>query len=180
MTTPSNPDLIVDVAELQTYMSGVSLSTAQLVAAEYVIAGLTDSLERIMNRALLRKARTETLFGGASGIAYPSATPVISATWTSPGGTVYPLMISEGGIYVGVGTTLEVTYVGGYDGRNDEGLRLAVMRAASREMTARHDDTLSVKDLSVRDEGEPTIRRDVGWQPDELMRLMRLRRRVVA
>ncbi len=89
----------------------------------------------------------------------------------------YP--ISAGGFYSDIpDNTFVVDYVGGYNGYNDMALKMAILRVAAREVSAQHD-------------GRPQFRRgtsevvttstpvEIGWQPEELQSLQRLRRIVV-
>lgn len=173
-------DLVVDVAQIRNYMSGIRLTEPQLHAAAGILAGVQRELERYMNRPLVRKERTETIRPDTDGRLWPTATPVTSVSTVG-----YAAAGNEIVGNVGLGTGLSgpqavtVTYVGGIDGRNEHDVVLAIERIAAREITTRHDDTMSIKDLSARNEGEPVQRVPLGLTDDEAKKLDRLRRRTI-
>lgn len=165
------PNDLVSPAQLKTYMSGLDLDVPQEDAAHEVLDGLVEELELFLNRPIARRERTEVLVPDSDGRLWPSATPIVSISM--PTG-----FVTGGNFISGMWslTPVTVTYVGGLDDRAEDALRLAVLRAASREMSDRHDDTLSVKDLNADD--EPTRdRREPGFTADELKKFDRLRRR---
>ena len=164
------PNDLVSPSELSTYMSGLDLDVPEEDAAQTVLDGLVDELERYCNRPLAAVERTEVLHPDAEGRVWPSATPILSVS--APLGA-WILGNYLGGCGWG---PLTVTYIGGIDGQAGDAIRLAVLRAASREMTIRHDDTLTVKDLDARDVAV-TDRRDPGFTDAELKKFDRIRRR---
>jgi hypothetical protein len=89
--------------------------------------------------------------------------------------------IVPGGIYVGslLRTWYFVEYVAGYNGANDDALKVAIMQVASRSMEIRHDDTLSLRSEGATQAAQSDVR-PVNWTDEELNSLDRLRRRVIA
>jgi hypothetical protein len=168
----------VKAGELKDYMSGIGLDADQLDAAQTIIDGLQRQLERYCQRPLERKERTETLYPDENGRIWPTATPIVSVS--------APLDVWIIGNYVSglpsafglITAPVVVTYIGGVDGDVEEDIRAAILRAAAREMTVRHDDVLDVSDLSAR-QVQPVDRKPPGFQPDELAQFDRLRRRTV-
>lgn len=71
-----------------------------------------------------------------------------------------------------------IEYVAGYDGYALNGLKLAIMRVASRDIETTDDDTLSLRDGNA-ERATPPDTRPTGWTDDELKRWDRFRRRVV-
>ena len=177
--------MLVGAEELKEYMSGIGLTPSQEAAADKILAGTQRSLERYLNRRLEPGTFTETLTPDVDGFIYPSNRPVTGVTsildpW---GNELYQGdFVANTGIWGGGYGSVTITYTGGLTPDADalEDVRLAIMRVASREMTTKHDDTLSVKDLSARDDGEPTNRMPLGWTEDELAEFDRLRKRVMA
>ncbi len=190
--------LIVPVDDLIDYMSGINLnpSQGQRRAAEFILAGVQADLERYLNRPLTPTVRTESVPVNSDGSVRTSLSPIISI----PAGTTsYYLrgdrlfatsLYRDASLLVGDWfhedrePLITVTYTGGYDGALDEfaDVRLAILRVASREMTNRHDDTLTVKGLNTDPAGEPTGPQNgvQGWTMDELRQFDRLRKRVYA
>lgn len=172
---------IVSTTELKDYMSGIGLDADQADAAQDVLDGLQGQLERYLQRPLTQVQRVETLWPDEMGRLWPSATPVVSVS--DPVG-----LAAQGNAIVGVsygplagpiaGGAVAVTYVGGIDGKNEPDFRLAILRAAAREMDARHSDVVAVNDLSERP-AQPVDRRDYGLTPAELAQFDRRRRRTV-
>jgi hypothetical protein len=70
----------------------------------------------------------------------------------------------------------DVTYIGGYDGRNDEGLKVAILRVAAREISENQDETVGINAGEVTGRPQPNI---LGWTTEELRQWDHLRRRVV-
>lgn len=81
-----------------------------------------------------------------------------------------------------IGVSPEVTYVcdytGGWKGLEEEGLTLAILRVAAREVERQFDDTMSIKGGSL-DAAESSDPRYKYWDQDELYEWDRLRRRIV-
>ena len=178
--TPVAVDLIVSVDELRDYMSDIILKPGQLAAAARILAGVQRELERYCNRPLTRRERTETIRPDEDGRLWPTATPVVSVS--TLGYTARHNEITGGyGLAGGLGgaQSVTVTYVGGIDGRNEADVAAAIFRIAAREVTTRHDDTMSIKDLTARNEGEPVQRVPLGLTDDEAKKLDRLRRRTI-
>lgn len=170
----------VDVDELKAYMSGVRFSPSQEEAAEAALAGTQRTLELYINRPLSVLTVTERVRGDEAGYGWPTVTPVLEVVSVNavpvPVGYFYDPSL---GVYLGYGSAVLV-YRGGYDGASDPDVKQAILQVAAREVGSNHDDTLSVKDLTVRNEGEQARRvPTVGWQKDELQRFDRLRRRTV-
>lgn len=182
MTAPTESELIVRPDELRDYMSGIGLDADQSKSAIDVLAGLQRELERHCQRWLKQVERVEVITPDDRGMLWPKATPVISVSaplglWPNGntfGGT-YPADYGWGGALAPV----SVTYVGGIDGDDEDDVRLAILRAASREMSVRHDDTLSVEDLTSR-KPKASDDRELGFTEKELAKFDRLRRRTVA
>lgn len=72
--------------------------------------------------------------------------------------------------------TFVVRYIGGYDGTQDAALQLAIVRKAAADLTANHDDTISIKGGST---SVPVERGPAGFTDEELRQFDRIRRRVV-
>ena len=191
--------VIVSVDELEQYMSGVVFDDDQREAARTVLRGLQRELERYCTRPVERRVRTETVRPDDFGRLWPRATPIVEVL--EPSG----LVMNHGNglegstslslIPLGSYGPVTITYVGGLvdpalvvDPDSDDevefddaaaDVKVAILRAAAREMTVRHDDTLSVKDLGANKEVQPSDRRDIGFTDDELKKFDRIRRRTV-
>lgn len=175
---------IIEVDDLIDYMSDIDLSSDQRTAAEFVIAGAQAEVESYLGRPLERVTRTETLVPDLNGVIWPYATPIVSVsgiTYLGNGGVILPMLVpvvnpGSNGIYVGWGYgPVTITYVGGLHPQAVPIARLTVLRIAAREMENRHDDTLSVRDLST-DSSDPN---PLGMQPEDERRLERWRHRTV-
>lgn len=187
---------IVSTTELGNYLSKIGLDSDQASAAQETLDGLQRELERYCQRPLERRERTELVYPDDAGRLWPSATPIVSVS--APEGLLpnganglaggYPVAFGFAD-YVG---PVEVTYIGGIadpdeeiDPLNEWGvsevsdIKIAILRAASREFTVRHDDTVTVTDLETR-ETQPVDRQPPGFTDDELKKFDRLRRRTVA
>lgn len=172
---------VVSTGELKDYMSGIGLDADQAEAAQDILDGLQQQLERYCQRPMVRREVTETLWPDEYGRLWPTATPVVSIS--VPTG-----LAVQGNSIVGVsygplagpiaGGAVSVTYVGGVDGKNEPDVRLAILRAAAREVDARHSDVVAVNDLSERP-AQPIDRRDYGFTDVELAQFDRFRRRTV-
>lgn len=193
--------MIVTTQMLRDYMSGIDLASFQEQAAEYILQGIQADLERYLSRSLEPQTVTENVPVNEDGSVKTNHHPIRSI----PEGSAYYLYggrLWVLGLYSNQAVTLfglgmhymeeewiTVTYTYGLDAtiagdvNNDYAdVRLAIMRVASREMTNRHDDTLSVKGLNTENVGEPTGPQNgvQGWTMDELRMHDRLRRRVIA
>lgn len=188
----------MSVQELKDYMSGFTLNPVygQDDAAVLVLQGIQADLERYLNRYLEPRTVTETVPVNSDGSIRTNHDPIISV----PAGSAY--VLQNGRLYTyTLGTTFTlgqfgspeeyatVTYTAGIDARSTTDVvgvyadvRLAILRVAAREMTNRHDDTLSVKGLETENVGEPTGPQNgvQGWTMDELRMHDRLRKRVIA
>jgi hypothetical protein len=190
---------------LKDYMSGINLKSFQEQAAEYVLQGVQAELEKYLNRWLEPREVTESVRVHSEGYLMTTKSPIVSlpdnSNYDLYGGRIW--YFSAGSVFAGPPVSpiftastwggfdnqfFDVTYTAGYDARpeNDEvgefaDVRLGILRVASREMTNRHDDTLSVKSLSMANEGEPTGPQNgvQGWTMDELRLHDRLRKRVI-
>lgn len=191
--------MIVSAPDLIDYMSGINLSAPQETAAAFVLAGIQADLERYLNRPLEPRVVTEKV--SVDELTYALATsvsPILSIPSTSPyvliGDRIYANSLYASGTlwtlsHWDQAQFMTVTYTAGFDARptsdlNNEfaDVRLAIMRVAAREMTNRHDDTVSVKGLETENVGEPTGPQNgvQGWTMDELRMHDRLRKRVIA
>ena len=182
---------LLSTDELVEYMSGIGLNADQAQASEDVLAGVQAELERYLGRPLELRVITERLVYDCFGWVQTAVTPVAStaiAGFGVIGGRLWGshvLGATAGPVTIGgyaFPFTQTIAYTAGFDGRLPDfsDARLAILRVAAREVEQRHDDTRSVKDLKTRNEGEMQLRQKIGWQPDELARFDRLRRRVVA
>lgn len=172
---------IVETGELKDYMSGIGLDADQAEAAQDILDGLQRQLERYCQRPLERKSRTEVLVPDEFGRLWPTATPIQSITApVDQGWEIRGNYLAAGGLlFGGAGySPVEVTYVGGVVGVDEDDIRVAILRAAAREVAYRHDDVLDVNDLSARPT-QPPDRREPGFTADELAQFDRLRRRTV-
>lgn len=199
--------MIVTRVELSDYMSGFTLNPVygQDDAADMVIAGVQTDLERYLNRSLEPQTVTERVpVDRESGVVKTTRTPILSIPTGAPyyfygdrifvagNYTTMDVSLYVLGHHISEQEWMTVTYTAGYDARSVlaggpgdpsfADVRLAVLRVASREMTNRHDDTLSVKGLDTRNEGEPTGPQNgvQGWTYDELRMHDRLRKRTIA
>lgn len=199
---------IVDVADFKKYMSNVNLDADQWASADLVLAGVQQELETYLNRPIQPIRIREVCHVDDAGYINLTATPVweITEMVVVGGGTPLPATVATltmddatvvanyihnnyasgpmrvpGGVRVGYmpDTDILVDYIGGWDGYQVAGLKLAIMRVAAREMTAQNDDFLSLQS-STAQEGSKPDDRDLGWTVDELVRWDRLRRRVIA
>lgn len=169
---------VIDVGDLTDYMSGIDLTAEQRSAADDVIDGVEQELSAYLNRPLTPVTVTETVTPEHDGTLFLKNTPVQSVTSiTWPYGTITGWQVSEGGVTIPLLYSLPVTvtYTGGIDASQINAIRLGVLRVAAREMQNRHDDTLSVKELSTQ--GVPAL--PEGWQDGELRRLQRWKKRVL-
>jgi hypothetical protein len=197
--------MIVSVEMLKDYMSGIQLKAFQEQAAEYVLAGVQSQLERYINRWLEPREVTEAVHVHQDGYLLTTKSPIVSlptdSNYSLYGGRIW--YYGVGSVFAGPpispiftastwggfdSQVFEVTYTAGYDARPESDtvgefadVRLDILRVASREMTNRHDDTMSVKSLSMANQGEPTGPQNgvQGWTMDELRMHDRLRKRVI-
>jgi hypothetical protein len=72
--------------------------------------------------------------------------------------------------------TINIVYTAGLDGSQIKMMKLAILRAASREMQNMHDDVVGIKDLETRNTG-PVV---TGFTPEEIASFRRWRRVRVA
>lgn len=167
-------DPVVTVDDLRDFMSGIELEGFQREAAEDVIAGLLGQISGYLGRPVVVRERTEYASRG-----WLKGTPVVSIKTID--GIDYNLT-SPGAMTGGrLGYAATVTYTGGLLADEDarDLIRIMVLRAAADEMTNRHDDTVSVKDLTVRDDGDnaPAERKQTrGLDSKSLAMLNRWRR----
>lgn len=148
MTTPVPPPPLVEVEDLRDYMSGVSLTGYQADAATDIIAGITGQIGAYLGRPILVRERTELAVQG-----WLAATPV-TAIWEVDG-VIYNLTTPGRYANGNIGREAVVRYTGGLAADEEARglLRITILRAASIEMTNRHDDTVTVKDLDIREPG---------------------------
>jgi hypothetical protein len=117
---------------------------------------------------------------------YLKNSPVVSVTSlsvTSPNPEAIAQALTEGTDFIvrkyGVdiyrtfaNDTIDITYVAGLDGPNVKHFKLAILRAAAREMQNMHDDVVGLKDLETRNVAPLTT----GFTPEEIQSLRRYRR----
>lgn len=77
---------------------------------------------------------------------------------------------------VAANDTVEITYTGGLDGPAIPHLRLAILRAAAREMANQVDDVVGIKDL----QSQPMARAETGFTESERLALRKWKRRQYA
>jgi hypothetical protein len=175
----------VSTGDLTDYMSGIGLDADQAGSAQDVLDGLQRQLERYCQRPLVRMDRTETLWPDELGRIWPTATPIESISaplelvpYYNQVGTSYGVFGNMGPLSVFDTGPVTITYVGGVSGKDEADIRLAILRAAAREVDARHSDVLDEQDLSQRP-AQPSDKRVTGFTDDELRQFDRLRRRTV-
>lgn len=179
-------DRLLSAADLQEYMSGIGLDADQTVALQVVLDGAQRELERHCRRKFARRERTEEVEPDDEGRLWPRCTPIVSVT--SPTGYQRAhgknALVTSSGFGPSYGfdgfQPVTVTYIGGLDPDGDdlEDVKLAILRVAAREATTRHDDVLDPNDLTAR-RVEDRDKQKLGFQPDELAKFDRLRRRTV-
>lgn len=189
---------VVTVDELRDYMSSIGLTIDQTEAARDVLVGVQGELETHLNVLLERATITgERLVLDETGWGMLRGAPVVSTTSVTVEDASYSLVLSAYTVtrnghvhapYWGHQIVL-ATYVAGYDRAEVEAgggpdrrafdtCRLAIMRAAAREMATNHDDSLTIADLNTSAPPRPDL--PLGMQEAELRRIDRLRRRVFA
>ena len=168
---------LVTVDDLRDYMSGVGLTTSQEDAAQDIIDGLVGQIEAVLGRPVAIEERVEYASSG-----WLSATPVQAVHEIDGYAHTAPL----GRLVTGnLGYAATVRYTGGLgaDPSARRLLRITILRAAAAEMTNRHDDTVSVKDLDIREpagtSGTPFTESAYGVTPEALAPLMRWKRHAV-
>lgn len=178
--------LLVEVDELRDYMSGIELAGYQQAAAEQVIRGVTAEIEAYLGRPILVKERIEKVVARRGG-GWLSATPVLSIADID--GSVYadwdPYLsaIPDGRLHGARYGTNVVRYTGGLAA--DENalalLRAEILRAAAVEMTNKHDDTMSLRGLDIRESNDDEKPKGTphGVQTQQFERLKRYKRRGV-
>jgi hypothetical protein len=72
--------------------------------------------------------------------------------------------------------TIDIIYTAGLDGPKIKMMKLAILRASSREMQNMHDDVVGIKDLETRNTGPVST----GFTPEEIASFRRWRRVRVA
>jgi hypothetical protein len=194
---------LVTVEELRAYMSDVNLTQSQWAVAQDVIDGVQEELELFLNRPLELVQVRERVPADEAGYAILSVTPVRQVLSVQSSTTSYvestvvtrePLLdadvnrlndkvglqnaIVPGGIYVGQpGRWYIVEYIGGWNGYVGEGIKRKIKEVASRVMTARHDDSMTVKGgIGTNPDAATTPQ---GWTEEELRSCSRLKRRVL-
>lgn len=193
---------LVTVDDLRKYMSDISLTANQQTSALLAINGTQQALETYLGRPVQPVQVREKRRSDGSGDLPLSVTPVkkiisiraaSSSTLTVPTTDTTPISPAEivrvwdampsntsiipGGVYVGTAFGWYVVeYIGGYNGYQDDFMKLQILEVASRTMTVNHDDTLSIKDDIAR---EPANAASIqkGWRQEELVMFDRLRRR---
>lgn len=172
-------ELLVDADELADYMSNITLDADQRFAAEMVLAGVQAQLETWLGRPLVLTEREQSVYVDYAGRTTGLFSPILSiASVKDADDNDVSFTLSNGRVqFSKVDTVLTVTYTAGLDGKSKPDIRLAILRVAAREMQNRHDDTLSVSDLTTSHPGDEPLQ--VGWTEGELNMLRRYKRRVV-
>lgn len=151
--------LIVGVDELRNHMNGITLDGDQQKAAENILRGLQMQVERFLRRPITIREFTRIARADAETGLFWTHTPLRSITSITYGSTAvdpayYNVSLAGGLCMYGYawGDDLTVVYVAGLDGTSDDmaDLRLLILDAASRGMTHRHDNTLSVRGITGR------------------------------
>ena len=90
--------------------------------------------------------------------------------------------IVNGGVYLGsIWTWYVIEYIGGgLVAEELDAVKTAILRVASRDVMNNHDQAISLKGDTMSEPTETIPQLPLGWQPDELAKLEKLRRRVVA
>lgn len=190
---------IVTVSEFQNYMSGVRMNPVQEQSAQTILNGVQSELEGWLRRPV-QVHRFQELVSVRDGAIYPAVTPIqhvyslAHMNQAGQPGPAIPRFVNnalfqgknfiEYGRYYGnhgYGYTdrLMLDYAAGINGDKHPGLKVAILRVASREFTGKLDGSMTIQSLDGRapDSPEPTTR---GWQEAELKQFDHLRRRVVA
>ncbi|HEX5782341.1 MAG TPA: hypothetical protein VFX80_10480 [Solirubrobacteraceae bacterium] len=177
--------MIVEVEELVSYMSNVSLTADQRRGAELVLEGVQGEVETFINRSLEPGEFIETLVPDEDGYVYFSQTPVneiVHVHAPPPDPLPDPYVpadlwydFAEGQLLVGpYAAGVQVRYRYGLPAHAYRFLKLEVLRIAAREVTSLHDDTLGVTDTNTRTPAPPPI----GLTEEDERRLRRWKRRV--
>lgn len=69
-------------------------------------------------------------------------------------------------------------YIAGYDGKNDKGLKLDLLRVTAREVERQFDTSVGIRSGSLEPAAESDTRQK-GWTKEELASLDRLKRRMI-
>lgn len=202
--TEDEVDTLVSVDELVGYMSNIKLGAGQYQAAEYVLEGVEAEIEAFIGRPLKTGPRTETTYmtDANAGFIRLAGTPVTSVESVSILGQTLntdAYQIAPGGLYLlmpylntpalfitsgpsgittpidPIGVPILVSYTGGLPPDAVRLLRIEILRIAAKEMTNRHDDTLSVKGTE-RNDKTPVL--PYGLTDEARTRLSRFKRRV--
>jgi hypothetical protein len=108
--------------------------------------------------------------------------PVINHTGLAGSDSPYRYYTGYGGFgaFAGgwVAPYLVMDYIAGYDGTNDNALKLAQLRVTAREVERQFDTTMGIRSGSLEAGGESDTR-PKGWTADELKQFDRLKRRVI-
>lgn len=188
---------VVTVPELKNYLSGLNITDIQEQSLEAIIGGVQSELERHLNRPVQRQRVMEEADADHAGNVYLGVTPIVEVYGIYPVGMdggpdlVHPIgnsanpmgsifrrnsnYLKLGGV---VGGAVYVDYLGGINGDQNPGLKLAIMRVAAREYMHNHGDSMSLSNTESRPESDPTPT-PKGWTADELRQFDRLRRRTV-
>ena len=185
---------IVTVPEFQNYLSGVKLTDIQSLDAQNILDGVQSELETYLNRSIQQRRVAEVLDVTGRGTVHVSNSPiaelygvhtVTGAGTPSEAKIVLPAggwkpgrnFIRLGWSSCGVGQVY-VDYLGGYNGDQIPGLKLAITRVAAREFVHNHSDGMTVQNTELRPPEDPSPVAK-GWTIDELAKFDRYRRRVL-
>ena len=182
---------VVTVPELSNYLSGMNVTDIQDQSLEMILAGVQSELERYLNRPVQQQRVMEEV-DVEDGRAYLGVTPIVAVYGVYPvradgaADTDHPFAV-QGSFFrknsnylrlIGMGGSLYVDYLGGINGDQNPGLKLAIMRVAAREFMHNHGDAMTLSNTEARPESDPTPT-PKGWADAELLQFDRLRRRVV-
>lgn len=200
---------VVTKDDLIAYMSGISLSVIQTASAVAVIAGVQKELELHLNRSLEPvhvRQKVQTNERGEARLKYSPIQRILSykpinATLVVPtvvvpdalqaglgidGLQIIDLVPSQynivpGGIFLGnIWSWYIVEYIGGGLIANElDAVKTSILRVASRDVMNNHDQSISLKGDTMSDPTETIPQLPLGWQPEELAKLEKLRRRVM-
>ena len=188
---------VVSVPEMTNYLSGLNVTDIQEQSLSAIINGVQSELERHLNRPVQRQRVMEEADPDYSGNVFLGVTPIVEVYGIYPvgadggpdlahpiGNSTTPLgsFFRKNSSYLRLGALtggpVYVDYLGGINGDQNPGLKIAIMRVAAREYMHQHGDSMSLSNTESRPESDPTPT-PKGWTVDELRGFDRYRRRVV-
>lgn len=184
--------VVVSGDDLVAYMSGIRLPPDAVQVLDVILSGLQGELETYLGGPVLDDAPIVAERAYVSGAQYDYEVdyrprlltqlwPIASVTAVSDsaGNAVSYTLSRDGKLRLAVdtidGSGYLVTYTPGLPPGPLDQARVAIMRVASREMQNKHDDTRSTSGVDGR-QPDPLPE---GWQPAELKRFSRWKRRGV-